>query len=143
MKRYILLVVVSCVSLSLCSQPIVRKADSLLLNSEYDAALKLLNTNSGTNDATTRYVVENKKAEALTRLGKLDEAEKILNNLQAEKNVSASLQGITKTNLGFLLLNQGRNDRALETLQQAIQDFEKENKSNSLEAAQAMTYLGL
>jgi tetratricopeptide (TPR) repeat protein len=141
MKRYIFFVAVWCVGHSLLSQPIIRKADSLLLNSEYEAALKLLNANSSTSDPATRYIVENKKAEALTRLGKFDEAEKILNALNG--NISPDLQGITKTNLGFLYLNQGRNDRALETLQQAIHDFEKANKGSGLEAAQAMTYLGL
>src|SRR6187401_2318840 len=120
MEKSILLVALWCVSLSLLSQPILRKADSLLLNSEYDAALRLLNANAGANDVTTRYIIENKKTEALTRLGKLDEAEQILKNLQATQNVSGWLQGITKTNLGFLFLNQGRNDMALETLQQAI-----------------------
>lgn len=114
-----------------------------MLNAAYDKALALLDRGQNTNDPVLTYLVGNKKAEALTRLGRLEEAEKILKNLTTENTRPLFLQGVTKTNLGLLYLNLGRNDLALQALQQALEYFEKENKAKSLEAAQAITYLGL
>lgn len=138
-----MLVVILIASHAALSQRIIEIADSLLTDSEYEKALTLLNQIEKPKDASLVYRIENKKAEALTRLGKLEEAEKILKMLQQQVQIPTFLQAITKTNQGFLYLNQGRNDLALEALQQALQFFQQEKKNNSLEAAQAMTYLGL
>lgn len=143
MKKYFLFIAVLLCSLRSSAQQVIATADSLLLNAAYDKAIALLDQRRNTNDPVLTYLVDNKKAEALTRLGKLEEAEKILKNLTTENTRPLFLQGVTRTNLGLLYLNQGRNDLALEALQQALEYFEKENKAKSLEAAQAITYLGL
>ncbi len=41
-----------------------------------------------------------------------------------------------------MYLNQGRNDLALKALQSALSNIEKENKQNTLEAAQILSHLG-
>lgn len=124
-------------------QRIITTADSLLLNSAYNEALSFLDENSAKADASLRYMIMNKKSEAYTRLGKYDEAEKILKALDNQPTVSTALKAITKTNYGFLYLNQGRNDLALESLLLALAYFIKENQGSTLDAAQAMTFLGL
>lgn len=143
MKKYFFICVTFVCSQTLPAQQIIKTTDSLLLNSEYEKTIAFLNQNSNQSEPSLIHLLENKKAEAFTRLGKLEEAEKILKALLNKNEKSLYLQGITKTNLGFLYLNQGRNDLAIESLQEALEYFSKENKTGSLDAAQAMTYLGL
>jgi CHAT domain-containing protein/Tfp pilus assembly protein PilF len=143
MKKYSLFITVLLCSARLAAQQVVATADSFLLNAEYDKAIAVLDRSRNSKDPSLAYLVDNKKAEALTRLGKLEDAENILKNLVSENTRPLFLQAVTKTNLGLLYLHQGRNDLALEALQQALEYFEKENKAGSLEAAQAITCLGL
>jgi CHAT domain-containing protein/Tfp pilus assembly protein PilF len=143
MKKYLFLSLIIFTSHWLNAQQVIASADSLILNSEYEKAIALLDRNTNPRDPSLTFLIKNKKAEAYTRLGKFNEAEKILKELSGETNQSLLLQAITKTNQGFLYLNQGRNDLALELLSQALDQFNKQSKSNTLEAAQAMTYLGL
>lgn len=121
-------------------------ADNLLLDSKYKEAIEWLDKEiNKIKDPKAAVILKNKKAEALIRLGDLDAANKILNDLEQEiKGVkkSAFLEALIKTNEGFLYLNQGRNDIALEALQQAQNDFDQTNNQNCLEAAQALSYLG-
>lgn len=143
MRRTSFSFVVFIFSHTLLAQHLIEASDSLMIGGEYEKVLLLISQNAKPKDLLLFYRIENKKAEALTRLGKLEEAEIILKGLQQQNTTSFFLQGITKTNIGFLYLNQGRNDLALDALQQALQLFDKENKSNGLEAAQAMAFLGL
>ncbi len=121
-------------------------ADALLMDADYTGAVDLINKDLiRQTDFTTVILLQNKKTEALIHLGKFDEAEKVL-KLIDEKFTNTPhtdfLQAVTKTNTGFLYLNQGRNDLALESLQHAMNQFELSTTSNSLEAAQAISYLG-
>jgi CHAT domain-containing protein/predicted negative regulator of RcsB-dependent stress response len=123
------------------AQKEVRIADSLIINAEYEKALAYVDKAEDRNDPTLFALLQNKKAQTLTHLGKLEEAEALLKSL-LEKNASAFISGITKTNLGFLFFNQGRNDLALESLQQAMQHFEEANASTSIEASMTLAHLG-
>jgi CHAT domain-containing protein/predicted negative regulator of RcsB-dependent stress response len=123
------------------SQDILRAADSLILNSEYSTAQNLLERNSDKVTGDKKVLFDNKKAEVLIRLGKFDDAEKILKTLSASGN-KPLITGVILSNLGFLYLNQGRNDLALDNLRQSIALFENNSMGNSLEAAQALSYLG-
>ncbi|HEY0743068.1 MAG TPA: CHAT domain-containing tetratricopeptide repeat protein [Chryseosolibacter sp.] len=125
---------------SCLAQKALERADELLLNSEYDKVITLADKSEPDLPSDDKLFLINKKAEALIRLGKLEDASSLLKSIVNQG--SAFTQAITKTNTGLLYLYQGRNDLALESLQQASQDFENTNKHNSLESAQALAYLG-
>jgi len=121
------------------------QADNLLLDSKYTEAIDWIDKEViKTKDAKTSVILQNKKAEALIRLGDFDSAEKFLKDLE-EKAVaikeSSFILAIIKSNEGFLYLNQGRNDLALQSLQKAQNDFDRTNNQNCLEAAQNLSYL--
>lgn len=122
---------------------LTERINNLLLDSRFQETIDLIDTES--TRQTTSVILENKKAEALTRLGKLGDAEKILANIQMKLTTQPNdfLKAVTQTNIGFLQLNQGRNDLAEESLQNALIGFEKSGKPVSTEAAQALANLGL
>jgi tetratricopeptide (TPR) repeat protein len=123
-------------------QNAMKNIDSLLFDSQFDGALAEVDrTLSKTSNAHERIVLENKKAEILIRKGQFDEAERQLKSIEL-KPVPPDLQTVTLANRGFLYLNQGRNDLALSTFQEALKITEKENKQNTLEGAQLLSYLG-
>jgi len=141
MRKYLLLLIVF-VSVSTVKGQKLKTIDSLFFDSRYDQALVVIENDLKTaHNAEERVILENKKAEALIRDGKFAEAEKQLKSLTAQP-ASAYLQAITQTNYGLLYLYQGRNDLALEALQNALQDFEKDHKENTLDAALALSHLG-
>src|SRR5688572_12204589 len=116
--------------------------DSLLLDSQFDEAI--LEAERGlksTSDQKQKVILENKRAEALMRAGRLDEAERQLDSIVLTA-LPPDLLAITQTNQGFLFLSQGRNDLALSKFQEAILVMEKENMQNSLEGARLLSYLG-
>ncbi|MDH4057796.1 MAG: CHAT domain-containing protein, partial [Cyclobacteriaceae bacterium] len=83
------------------------------------------------------------KSVALIRLSRFDDANKVLaETLQKSKQSkdSSVLSAITQANIGFLYLNQGRNDLALDNLIQSTAALQQ--SGNSLERAQALAYLG-
>ncbi|HEX5168454.1 MAG TPA: CHAT domain-containing tetratricopeptide repeat protein [Cyclobacteriaceae bacterium] len=85
---------------------------------------------------------ENKEAEALIQLGKFEDARMLLQSTGSKAEKSKFLTAITQTTSGLLYLNQGRNDLALDELQNAMNNFQTVGKSESLEAAQALAHLG-
>ncbi|HEY9049690.1 MAG TPA: CHAT domain-containing tetratricopeptide repeat protein [Ohtaekwangia sp.] len=117
--------------------------DQYILNAEYTKALTLIDQQL-TKTADTRSVVllQNKKAETLIRQGQFDSAEKLLHTISGGITNAAFLQAVTQSNYGLLYLNQGRNDLAEEALKKSLQLFEDDGKSETLEAAQALAYLG-
>ncbi len=121
------------------------EVDILLLDSKYKEAIAWIdNEVIKIKDPKTKLILENKKAEALIRLGELDAANKLLGNLEQDVKTfhgAVFLEALIKTNLGYLYLNQGRNDNALEALQQAQDNFDQTGNQNCLEAAQALSYL--
>ncbi len=116
--------------------------DNTLFDSNYEEAIELVDQTK-TTDAVFDVQLRNKKSEALIRLGKFDEAEKLLQETQsrvAQLKNSGNLGAVTKVNVGFLNLNQGRNDLAVENLTSALNELQK--SGSSLESAQALSYLG-
>jgi CHAT domain-containing protein len=142
MKKIFALILGLFTSIYSFAQSQVAIADSLLLNSEYEQTIRLADTYKG-NDENVKYLLRNRKAEALTRLGKADESEQILKDLSNQNVTSLFLQGVTQTTYAQLYAYQGRYDLAEETVKNALQNFDKSGKANSLEAAQAITQLGL
>lgn len=120
----------------------LKTIDSLLFDAQYEKAIQSIDgqiKNNSSNEVV--LLLLNKKAETFIRSGNFMEAETLLNDL-ASKATSIHQKAIVQMNLGSLYLNQGKNDLSLESLQSALENFQKENKSTSLEAAQALAYLG-
>jgi CHAT domain-containing protein/Tfp pilus assembly protein PilF len=122
---------------------IVLQISNLLLDSRFQEAIDL--ADSEASGETMSVIVTNKKAEALTRLGRLNEAQELLERNQTilKRNPNEFLQAVTETNIGFLRLNQGRSDLAEESLRTAIREFEQSGKPRSEESAMAFANLGL
>lgn len=140
MRRITLVFVFHSLVVSAFAQNILERADALLLNSEYDKVIALADNPETALSSDEKLILINKKAEALTRLGKLEDAFSLLKPVLAQGNTFT--KAVTKANIGFLYINQGRNDLALEALQDATREFENSNKQSSLEAAQAIAFLG-
>ncbi len=119
---------------------ILNKTDSLISVAEYDQALIILNQNQSA-DPLTKVLIANKVAEILMMQGKLDEAGAKLKSIT--ENNSEFGKAITLTNNGFLYLNKGRFDLALENLQSALTKFQISGNQNSKEGAKCLSTLGL
>ncbi len=119
------------------------KIESLLLDSRYQEAIQLLDASLSNSKNNTLLTI--KKTELLVRIGKLDEAEALLKKIQgnvAQEKDFLFYRARIFTNYGFLFQNQGRFDLALEELQKAVTALEEDNRSASLEAAEALAYMG-
>ena len=121
---------------------LVRKVDHLLMNAQFAEAIALLENYGATSRS---IVVENKMAEALTRNGNFEAAEELLKAIgeKVDAQPDGWLKAMTRSNLGFLQLNQGRNDLAEESLQEALHLFEDAGRDETPEAAQAFAQLGI
>ncbi|MEQ1585689.1 MAG: CHAT domain-containing tetratricopeptide repeat protein [Cyclobacteriaceae bacterium] len=121
---------------------IIDQLDQLLFDSQYEEVIKRVDQTKPT-DSFQEILLKNKRAEALIRLGRFEDADKLLketlDKIGQTKN-SDFLRAITQTNIGFLYLNQGRNDLALENLTTAANTLQQ--SGNGLETAQALAYLG-
>jgi CHAT domain-containing protein len=141
MRKYLLLLIILGTGSTAAAQNL-KTIDSLFFDSRYDQALPVIEASLKTaRTAEERSILENKKAEALIRGGKFADAEKQLKSIGAQP-ASAYQKAITQTNYGLLYLYQGRNDLSLAALQNALLDFEKDRKENSLDAALALSHLG-
>lgn len=81
----------------------------------------------------------NLRSEALINLQRLEEAEKLLlSTLQGQLNTES--KGATMATLGFLYMNMGRSDKALDLLLQASELHDK--SANPLERARTLSFLG-
>ncbi|HEU5291777.1 MAG TPA: CHAT domain-containing tetratricopeptide repeat protein [Cyclobacteriaceae bacterium] len=122
------------------SQDELLKIDALLRDSRYQDAIQLIDGSIGQSKNPTLLNI--KRTEALIRLGKLEDAEALLNKLKGEEGKNLFYKALIEMNYGALYQNQGRNDLAIEELQKALNDLEQDNNSTSLEAAEALAYLG-
>ncbi|HEY9007252.1 MAG TPA: CHAT domain-containing tetratricopeptide repeat protein [Ohtaekwangia sp.] len=117
--------------------------DQYILNADYGKALAQIDQQlSTTTHAQTSVLLLNKKAEVLIHQGHFDDAEKLLSTIAAKTEDAAFLKAVTQSHYGLLYLNQGRNDLAEDALKKSLQLFEDAGKSETLEAAQALAYLG-
>ncbi|MBT1707578.1 CHAT domain-containing protein [Fulvivirgaceae bacterium PWU5] len=142
MKFSCLLTLLLAVAGKLTAQTLPASIDQYIQNADYTGALTLADaTLARTTDAPTRVLLQARKAEALIRLGRFDEASALLTAV-IPAATTPTLAGVVQTQSGLLYLNQGRNDQALEALQLAITRLEEAGRANSLEAAQALSHLG-
>ncbi len=119
------------------------KIDSLINTSDFDKALTLIeNELPKFSSAEDNIWLQAKRSEALIALGNLTEAEALLINLK-QSDKSAMLQGLVLTTIGYLYLNKGRNDLALENLEEALSKFNKSNRLETKEGAKCLSTLGL
>ena len=117
--------------------------DSLLLDSRYQEAIRVIDASA--DKAKEPILLSLRKVNALIRLGKLADAEKLLKETQVvvdkEKN-QLHYNALIAMYYGSLYQNQGRNDLAIEQLQKALKLLDEDKRSSSLEAAEALAYLG-
>jgi len=119
------------------------KIDSLISTSDFENSLQLIESNlSIAKDKEEIVWLKTKKAEALISQGQLSEAEIVLNNI-SPLEVSPKLQGMILTNIGYLHLNKGRSDLALEYLEKALTTFQQSNSRDTKEGARCLSGLGL
>lgn len=116
--------------------------DDLIHNGKYDEALDRLERASSESPS---ILLDNMKAEALTRSGKLDEAEKLLSDLQTRLSLHPDpfLNAVVQSNAGYLQLNKGRSDLAEMSLKNALSLLEESENANGPDAAKTLSYLGL
>lgn len=127
------------------AQPdVISQLNQLLSDAKFNETIALADKTPGTTPLVN-LEIQNKKADALIRLGKLDDAEKLIQSLSAkakETKGSGKQQAIIQTTSGLLRLNQGRIDLAIEELQASIEKFDSENQARSLDMAEALALLG-
>lgn len=123
---------------------VIEQLNQLLSDSRFDAAIALADITPGSSPLQN-LEIQNKKAEALVRLGKLDDADKLVETLQTKakdiRNADKQI-AMLQTTKGLLQLNRGRIDLAIEELQAAIEKLDAVNQARSLEMADALAYLG-
>lgn len=138
----LLLTLLLAVAGELAAQTLPPSVDQYIQDSDYTGAITVVDaTLARTTDAATQVLLHAKKAEALIRLGQLDEASTLLKAITPTATTPYPA-GMIQTQWGLLYLNQGRNDQALEALQLAITRLEEAGRANSLDAAQALSHLG-
>jgi len=144
--KSVFLILFYCLSVSLAvAQNSTQTVDNLLLDARYAEALTAIeNELAHSADVTQAIMLQNKKAEALIRMGRFEEAERELRTADVKLRIRSSglTKGTTQANYGLLYLNQGRNDLAADALQKAIDAFEKDGLQNTLPAAQTLAYQG-
>ncbi|MDZ4715737.1 MAG: CHAT domain-containing tetratricopeptide repeat protein [Cytophagales bacterium] len=125
-------------------QAVFHPIDSLISDSDYDGARKLISNAAAKATGETAYRLSNKLSEVLILQGMLDDAESTLQSvLQSTPPPDDFIMALTKTNLGFFYLNKARNDLAIEHLQEALDLFRKSGKDNSMEAATCLAHIAL
>ncbi|HYG01079.1 MAG TPA: CHAT domain-containing tetratricopeptide repeat protein [Chryseosolibacter sp.] len=120
---------------------VLSQVDAFILDAQYTKAISMIDESIASVRADERTGLLNRKAQTLIHLGKLAEADTLLSSLLAE-NLSPIDRAATLTTTGSLHMNLGRNDKSAETLKLALQILSEQRQESSLEAAQALTYLG-
>jgi CHAT domain-containing protein/uncharacterized protein HemY len=121
----------------------LNQVDELIDDSRYEDALQKIEQSTFT-DPDISIALSNRKAEALIGLGRFDEANRLLNDVLVRSTQSKNAEfnkGLTQSGIGYLYLNQGRFDLALDQLTEAAAALQK--SGNHLETARALTNLGL
>jgi CHAT domain-containing protein/tetratricopeptide (TPR) repeat protein len=125
------------------ANPEFYRIDSLISTSAFENALQQIEIELPKSQGFEETIwLTSKKAQALISLGKLSDAETLLNNITFAKE-NAPLQGMILTNMGYLYLNKGRNDLALRNLEDALRKFQESNNLETREGARCLSTLGL
>jgi tetratricopeptide (TPR) repeat protein len=129
-------------NLSRAQQAQLDQIDQLLFDSKFEDAITFADKVApGTSDLS--ILMANKKAEALIQLGRFDQASALLDQTQSfsEKSKNpAALGAVTQSTRGFLYLNQGRSDLALELLENAAITLNE--IGDPIYLARTLAYLG-
>lgn len=126
---------------------LLKTADNLLLDSKYPETVDLVNKNlPALKEPGDKILFQVKKAEALIRSSRYEEAGQLLNMLNeeaAKQRDKDFLGGMVASSSGFLSLNMGRSDRALELSQEAAVMIDRSGRKNTVDGAQVLSNLGL
>ena len=118
---------------------LLTKVDSLIEQAQYTDTLNYLDKRVG--DLKSFYssaLLQNKRAEILINQGNLDQANRLLNEIQTG---DPFVNAITLSNKGFINLNQGRYDLAGKNLKDGLTAFKISGNELSREAIQCLTHL--
>lgn len=141
--RYLLVLCLLFFSFRSHAQHVLHLVDSLLLDNQSTQAITLLEESiRTTTDKSLRQALTLKKCEALINAQEYTEAQNILESA-SQSGISKTLQIQYTITKGSLSLYLGRNEDAEENLSQALVLLEEQQQSNSLEAAKALSMLGL
>lgn len=111
---------------------------------EYQQALDALDQLSNKSASSEQQLkVDVKRFEALIGLGSLEQAELIRRSLESTQWSSSIEKGSYLVNTGALMLNRGRQDLALEKLEEAYNTFQAANVGSSADAARCLSWLTL
>jgi CHAT domain-containing protein len=122
---------------------LLAEIDEFLFDARYAEAIERIDRITAA-DLETKFRLSIKKSEALIRLGKYNEASDLLKQVMQNSGTGTQAnirQGIALTSMGFLQLNEGRNDLAEKSLQQAV--IQLSGITQKLDLGQALSYLGL
>lgn len=117
-------------------------ADSLLFDAKYEQLIRWVDQQlTGKVSSDMSLSLQIRKVEAFIRLGRFQDAERLLNTISpgADSYFESALVQLAN---GSLLLNQGMYDQSMSELQSALSNLEKDKKETSAEAAAALAYLG-
>jgi CHAT domain-containing protein/TPR repeat protein len=118
---------------------ILKKVDSLISVANYEMAIDWLDLNPPDPKNHNEIAAhQNKKIEILLTQGQLEKAELLLGQV---KTTDEFLQALTLSNIGYLNLNKGRYDLALENLQKAFSTFRVSEKASPLQLIQSFSRL--
>ena len=103
----VIILVVFSSSLRAQQSSVLNACDSLLLDAQYQKVINLVDAQSETSPEIALRL-QNKKIEALIRLGKFDEAGSQLNSVQSKiTDNEGFLKALTLANEGLLDMNKG------------------------------------
>ncbi|NJN42757.1 MAG: tetratricopeptide repeat protein [Flammeovirgaceae bacterium] len=120
----------------------IDQIDHLISNNQFLEALTIIEQSLASNPDKNNFQLLNKKSEVLIGLGHVALADEVLNELEAQ-NMPDLDRAITLTSQGYLYMNKGRNDLAIEYLQRANNEFIRINEQESKESARNLGLLGL
>ncbi|MFZ5970233.1 MAG: CHAT domain-containing protein [Bacteroidota bacterium] len=125
-------------------ETLLATTDSLLLAARYQEAEQyIVQWLSQNKDEELNRLATCKMAEALIAQGKLTEAENRLTEIKSAQWQLRHREAIYLTTFGYLQLNKGRHDLAVENLQKAYALFQLNARTNTRAAARCLSYLSL
>jgi CHAT domain-containing protein len=144
MRQYLFLfLLISTSSFAQVSDKDFASLDKLIAAGDFSQANKQIDLLQASADANTAALLNNKRIEVSIGIGSLPAAEKIVQQLESWKWQRKEQQASYLTNSGALLLNKGRQDLALEKLQEAYALFVESNNDQSREAARCLSWFTL
>jgi CHAT domain-containing protein/uncharacterized protein HemY len=140
LRIYFIFYLIFAASIVSAQQKNLSEVESLLLDARYEEVIQLVDETI--EKSSTPFLLNIKKAEALIRMGRFEDADALLKKIEKESIANDYYQSLASSNYGAMYLGQGKFDPAITELQKAINGFDKTKKSNTLEAADAISCLG-